>query len=182
MRDAGKCAFQTTFHSSRPRPSTRSPLHSNYLPFSKCLTPARSLFTSPLSELPLDVTTAATFEPVGLSPPTIIALTVVCLVPFAWATYEFWTRIANGQQFGTGKDSITIGIPDDPKKSRGTRVLGQGALNTAYVLFAISGFVLAVSFYSALDLTNTGPLPDYAEVPKLSPAEALVGLVFKPPQ
>ena len=83
MTDAGKCAFQTTFHSSRPRPSTRSPLHSNYLPC--ILPPARSeLFTSPLSELPLDVTTAATFEPIGLSPPTIIALTVVCLVPFAW--------------------------------------------------------------------------------------------------
>ena len=73
-----------------------------------------------------------------------------------------------------------IGVPNDPKKSRGTRVLGQGALNTAYVLFAIAGVVLAVSFYGSLT-PIMNELPTYSEIPKLSPAESLVGMVFHPP-
>ncbi|GMH49992.1 hypothetical protein TL16_g00666 [Triparma laevis f. inornata] len=73
-----------------------------------------------------------------------------------------------------------IGVPNDPKKSRGTRALGQGALNTAYVLFAIAGVVLAVSFYGSLT-PMMNELPTYSEIPKLSPAESLVGMVFHPP-
>ena len=60
------------------------------------------------------------------------------------------SRIANGQSFGTGSDSVTIGTNDDPRRSRGARRLGQGAMNTAYVLFAIAGFTLAVTLFSVV--------------------------------
>mmetsp|Transcript_2376 Transcript_2376/g.6339 ORF Transcript_2376/g.6339 Transcript_2376/m.6339 type:complete len:128 (+) Transcript_2376:195-578(+) len=36
------------------------------------------------------------------------AVFVVGTVPFLWATVEFWTRIAKGKPFGTGKDSVVF--------------------------------------------------------------------------
>merc|ERR1711939_1298572 len=68
------------------------------------------------------------------------------IFPFAWATVEFWRRIAVGESFGTGTDSIVIGMDDSPADSRGRRVLGKGALVTAIILFTLAfgtiGFVL----------------------------------------
>jgi hypothetical protein len=71
--------------------------------------------------------------------------------PFAWATVEFWRRVMKGESFGTSTDSIVIiGKDDAPTESRGRRVLGKGALITAYVLFAIAFGTIGVVLYSVL--------------------------------
>ncbi|KAG7370709.1 hypothetical protein IV203_019279 [Nitzschia inconspicua] len=70
--------------------------------------------------------------------------------PFAWATVEFWRRIMFGEPFGTGRDSVIIGMDDAPQDSRGRRVLGKGALITAYVLFVIAFGTIGVVLYSVL--------------------------------
>jgi len=73
---------------------------------------------------------------------------VAGIFPFMWATYEFWRRIMFGEAFGTGTDSVIIGMDDAPSDSRGQRVLGRGALITAYVLFVCAFGTLAVVGYS----------------------------------
>lgn len=39
----------------------------------------------------------------GLSPETNIIIFIIGIIPFLWATNEFWSRIAVGASFGTGK-------------------------------------------------------------------------------
>jgi len=81
------------------------------------------------------------------------------IFPFAWATIEFWRRIAVGESFGTGSDSVVIiGEDDVPESSRGRRVLGKGALVTAYILFAIAAGVLVLTLYTVI--TNDIPTPE----------------------
>ena len=46
-----------------------------------------------------------------LSPEATIAVFIVGIIPFLWATYEFWRRIAVGASFGTGSDSVVIPSP-----------------------------------------------------------------------
>ena len=70
------------------------------------------------------------------------------IFPFAWATYEFWRRIMFGESFGTGSDRVIIGMEDSPSDSRGARVLGRGALVTAYAIFVCAFATLAVVGYS----------------------------------
>eukprot|EP00617_Octactis_speculum_P013884 CAMPEP_0185749366 /NCGR_PEP_ID=MMETSP1174-20130828/8074_1 /TAXON_ID=35687 /ORGANISM="Dictyocha speculum, Strain CCMP1381" /LENGTH=187 /DNA_ID=CAMNT_0028425443 /DNA_START=1 /DNA_END=564 /DNA_ORIENTATION=- len=72
---------------------------------------------------------------------------VIGVVPFAWATWEFWRRIAVGAPFGTGKDSVIIGEDANPESSRGRRVLGKDAFLAAYVLFAIAGASLLLTLF-----------------------------------
>lgn len=72
------------------------------------------------------------------------------IFPFAWATVEFWKRIAFGEAFGTGTDSVVIGMDDLPADSRGRRVLGKGALVTAYVLFALAFGTIGIVLYSVI--------------------------------
>jgi len=93
----------------------------------------------------------------GLSPSTNIAIFIIGLIPFIWATYEFWTRIAVGGSFGTGADSIqirpsgmTIGKDGDPLKSRGQQVLGDDALIVAYFLFAVAIGSIGIAVYSVI--------------------------------
>lgn len=89
-------------------------------------------------------------------------------IPFLYAAWEFWRRIAFGQQFGTGDDPVVFSKPGDPlivkeaqvkpKKigrqgkitigmdpdtNRGRQTLGIDALGFAYVLmfFAASGVI-----------------------------------------
>eukprot|EP00554_Chaetoceros_debilis_P015782 CAMPEP_0194117972 /NCGR_PEP_ID=MMETSP0150-20130528/33605_1 /TAXON_ID=122233 /ORGANISM="Chaetoceros debilis, Strain MM31A-1" /LENGTH=151 /DNA_ID=CAMNT_0038809185 /DNA_START=116 /DNA_END=568 /DNA_ORIENTATION=+ len=68
-----------------------------------------------------------------LSGTTNTIVFIIGIIPFLWATYEFWSRIAVGASFGTGKDSIqirpstTIGTDEDRRKSRGQQVLGDDA-------------------------------------------------------
>jgi len=76
------------------------------------------------------------------------------LVPFVFATIEFWRRISVGESFGSGTGSIiistTIGVDDSPTDSRGRRVLGKGALLTAYAIFIIAFATLGIVGYSIL--------------------------------
>mmetsp|Transcript_10906 Transcript_10906/g.19414 ORF Transcript_10906/g.19414 Transcript_10906/m.19414 type:complete len:205 (-) Transcript_10906:1487-2101(-) len=71
-------------------------------------------------------------------------------IPFLWATWEFWRRIAVGAPFGTGSDSVvfpseaTIGEDGNPRSSRGRQVLGQGAMLAAYSIFTVVGITVVV--------------------------------------
>lgn len=110
----------------------------------------------------------------ALSPATNVAVFVVGLIPFAWATVEFWRRIAVGATFGTGKDSVVIPRPQDvlldddgnplitigedanPSSSRGRQVLGKDALVVAYLLFGIAAAAVGVAVYSVV---TAPPMP-----------------------
>lgn len=92
---------------------------------------------------------------------TTILVFVLGLVPFGWATIEFWRRIAVGESFGTGSDSIVIiGEDDAPESSRGRRVLGKGALAIAYILFGVSALVLGVALYSVIVMPDSSYVPN----------------------
>ena len=101
---------------------------------------------------------AAPVEPIIpiLSTELNIAIFVIGLVPFIWATIEFWRRIAFGEPFGTTKDSVIIGEDMKPSSSRGRRILGQGAIAVAYLLFGIAAFILVISLYSVTSTNPTG--------------------------
>jgi len=77
---------------------------------------------------------------------------IVGIIPFAIATNEFWRRIAVGEPFGTGSDSviITIGQDNNPQSSRGRQRLGKGALTIAYILFAVAAFAIGIAVYSVI--------------------------------
>lgn len=92
---------------------------------------------------------------------------VAGVFPFAWATIQFWTRIAAGEPFGTGSDSVIIGVDDNPDLSRGRRVLGKDALIVAYALFAISAAVLGLVLYTVV--TNDAPPAEF--VSSVAPVE-----------
>ena len=81
---------------------------------------------------------------------TDVWIFVAGVFPFAWATVEFWRRIMFGEPFGTGSDSVIIGMDDAPQDSRGRRVLGKGALITAYVLFVVAFGTLGIVLYSVV--------------------------------
>jgi hypothetical protein len=108
------------------------------------------------------IAAASTFEPSaaapGLSPTTTVVVFIVGVIPYIWATIEFWRRIAVGASFGTGSDSVvfSIGEDDNPESSRGKQVLGKGALVIAYILFATAAAVLGLVLLSVI---TTGPLP-----------------------
>jgi hypothetical protein len=119
------------------------------------------------------IAAASTFEPSaaapGLSPTTTVVVFIVGVIPYIWATIEFWRRIAVGASFGTGSDSVvfstttttTIGEDDNPESSRGKQVLGKGALVIAYILFATAAAVLGLVLLSVI---TTGPLPAFESV------------------
>lgn len=79
----------------------------------------------------------ASFEPRGITKQDTVVF-LIGVAPFAWATVEFWRRIAVGESFGTGRDSVVIGEDSDPASSRGRRILGREAITAAYILFGIA--------------------------------------------
>ena len=83
-------------------------------------------------------TTAIEITPRGITPEDTIVFILGC-VPFLWATIEFWRRIAVGESFGTGKDSVIINDTSGNRKKPLQRVLGQDAITAAYILFALAG-------------------------------------------
>ena len=100
-----------------------------------------------------------------LSATTTLFVFIIGIIPFIWATIEFWRRIAFGESFGTGKDSviiprpgdeITIGEDGNPESSRGRRTLDRGALTVAYVLFAVAAGSVGIAIASVV----MGPRPD----------------------
>jgi len=134
------------------------------------MTPSDSLssFAETSSSLPVDVVPdqlSNNLQIEQLSPTTTIIVFLIGIIPFLWATYEFWRRIAVGASFGTGSDSviipspfaedvnddlITIGEDNNPNSSRGRRTLDKGALTVAYVLFAVAGGSVAIALASVL--------------------------------
>merc|ERR1740138_524101 len=82
-----------------------------------------------------------TFEPRGITAQDTVVF-VIGFIPFIWATNEFWRRIVAGESFGTGASSVVIDPDADVEGSRfrGRSVLGRGAMNVAYFLFALVGF------------------------------------------
>ena len=99
----------------------------------------------------------------GLDDSTTILIFLVGLLPFAVATVEFWRRIRFGEAFGTGKDSVvfttdvSIGEDDAPLSSRGSRVLGQGALIMAVILFAVAAAVIGLAVVSVVTSPPSPP-------------------------
>ena len=87
---------------------------------------------------------------------------VAGIIPFGWATIEFWRRIAVGESFGTGSDSVIIGEDSNPDSSRGRRVLGKDALVVAYILFGVAAAVLGVVLYTVV--TSDSPPADFASL------------------
>ena len=104
----------------------------------------------------IDTLDGRTFEPRGVTAQDTGVFVIGC-VPFVWATWEFWRRIAVGASFGTGKDAIVFDTGDDADEDQvrrfgGRRVLGKGALAVAYVLFAAAGGSVLLAVYAALNV------------------------------
>ena len=98
-----------------------------------------------------------------LSTTTNILVFIIGIIPFLWASYEFWRRIAVGASFGTGSDSVIIPSPfaddddmimigedNNPNSSRGRRTLDRGALTVAYILFAVAAGSVAIAVASVV--------------------------------
>jgi hypothetical protein len=146
----------TTFHTPSPTVTKISQTKQ-----SKLLLP---ILKSSYEVLPNDLTTVdAISTSFSLDNPNVVVF-AIGLIPFIWATVEFWRRIAVGASFGTGKDSVGIPRPevfignDDGVSSRGRRTLGQGALIVAYILFSIAAGVIVLTLYSVLSSTTESPI------------------------
>jgi hypothetical protein len=104
-----------------------------------------------------------------LSPILTTVVFLIGVFPFIIATIEFWRRIAVGDPFGTGSDSVVFpqnqqdsGASADENKDTvldRRRVLGQDALIAAYFLFAVAASVLSLVLYSVGTSTVITP-PD----------------------
>ena len=102
----------------------------------------------------------------GLSPEATIAVFIIGLIPFGVATVEFLRRLSLQKSFGTGKDRVVfIGEPEGEKV-----VLGNGALVTAGLLFAVAFSVLGLALASVVTSTPPMDLPSVA-------AESVVGTI-----
>ncbi len=138
---------------SFPQPKTSLRLHSETTFSGHRRWPGFQGYSAKESKIPLHLLLAdslssdsSTLE--SLTQNTDFWVFLAGIFPFAWATVEFWRRIAFGQPFGTGSDSVIIGIDDSPSDSRGRRVLGKGALVTAYILFALAFGTIGLVLYS----------------------------------
>eukprot|EP00590_Aulacoseira_subarctica_P007264 CAMPEP_0172430858 /NCGR_PEP_ID=MMETSP1064-20121228/56347_1 /TAXON_ID=202472 /ORGANISM="Aulacoseira subarctica , Strain CCAP 1002/5" /LENGTH=91 /DNA_ID=CAMNT_0013177239 /DNA_START=88 /DNA_END=360 /DNA_ORIENTATION=+ len=84
-------------------------------------------------------------NPVSGNHASDVVVFVLGVIPFIWATVEFWRRIALQLPFGTGADSVFIGEDNKPSSSRGRRTLGRGAIIVAYILFGLAASVLIIA-------------------------------------
>ena len=120
---------------------------------------SRSADTSrarPIPATPSLLLACITCSPSGRSPPRSAVIFVLGCVPFVYAGIEFWTRIANGDSFGTGKDSVVI-KPLGEQYDGNKRVLGQDAMIAARILFGIAGASAVLVVVSVFDvLSSTG--------------------------
>ena len=94
-----------------------------------------------------------TFEPRGITPEDTVIFVLGC-VPFVWAGIEFWRRIAVGDSFGTGTDSVVIldSSGNRPKPVR--RVLGTDAIIAARILFGIAFASAALVLIAGIAILN----------------------------
>ena len=134
-----------------------------------------ALQSAQLTEAIDPTTTATAVQIEQQDPTTTIIIFIIGIIPFIWATIEFWRRIAIGASFGTTSDSvvipspfdnddsdkddgmITIGEDGNPMSSRGRRTLDRGALTVAYVLFAIAAGSVGLAVASVV-MGPTTPL------------------------
>ena len=130
------------------------------------------LLSSDMAQPPPPPPPSPSVEPLSNTANVVVFL--IGLIPFGWATVEFWRRIAVGATFGTGRDSviipkpqdvmldddgnplITIGEDNNPGSSRGRQVLGKDALIVAYLLFAIAAASVGIAVYSVV---TAPPMP-----------------------
>ena len=97
-----------------------------------------------------------TFEPRGVTAlDTVVFL--IGIVPFAWAAVEFWRRIAVGEPFGTGSDSVVFDAAKDADEDQirrfgGRRVLGRDAIITAQILMAAAAGSIGLAVLAAAQL------------------------------
>jgi hypothetical protein len=120
-----------------------SPMHAYALrlPPVRPVIGAISLFTSraahAIAEASVDAAPKMTFEPRGITTEDTVVFIIGC-VPFVWAGVEFWRRIAVGDPFGTGSDSVIINDSSGNRPTPLRRVLGTDAIITARILFALA--------------------------------------------
>jgi hypothetical protein len=101
----------------------------------------------------------ATFAPRGITPQDTVVF-VIGMIPFVWATIEFWRRIAVGEPFGTGKDSVIIRDTSGPGTlQERRRVLGRDAIITACLLFVAVGLTLGLVALAGYQALNSGSVP-----------------------
>lgn len=91
------------------------------------------------------------FEPRGITPEDSVIFVIGC-VPFVWAGIEFWRRIAVGESFGTGRDSVVINDTSGNRPRPLQRVLGQDAIIAARILFGLAFASGALVLFAAGDL------------------------------
>ena len=91
------------------------------------------------------------FEPRGITPEDTIIFVIGC-VPFVWAGIEFWRRIAVGDPFGTGKDSVIINDSSGNRPTPVRRVLGTDAIIAARILFALAGASVVLVALAGVDV------------------------------
>ena len=98
---------------------------------------------------------APQFEPRGITPEDTFVFVLGC-VPFIWAGVEFWRRIAVGDPFGTGRDSVIINDTSGNRSRAVRRVLGRDAIIAAQVLFALAFASGALVLLAGIDVVNRG--------------------------
>lgn len=98
------------------------------------------------------------FEPRGITPEDSVIFVIGC-IPFVWAGIEFWRRIAVGDPFGTGVDSVIIEDSSGNRPKPVRRVLGQDAIIAARLLFffaILSGLLVIPAAYDVLTTAGGG--------------------------
>jgi hypothetical protein len=95
------------------------------------------------------------FKPRGITAQDTIVF-VAGAAPFLWATVEFWRRIAVGESFGTGKDSVIINDSSGGRKRPLQRVLGKDAVIAARILFTIAAASGLLVVIAASDVLSGG--------------------------
>lgn len=93
------------------------------------------------------------FEPRGITPEDTAIFVLGC-VPFVWAGIEFWRRIAVGDPFGTGSDSVFINDSSGNRPSPVRRVLGQDAIIAARILFGLAFASGALVLVAGVDVLS----------------------------
>ena len=110
-----------------------------------------------LAEEESNLLTTATANPEMTFEPEVraqdLGVFVAGVIPFIWATGEFWRRVLKGEVFGTGRDSVRFEQPwNEEEVQPGGRKLTSSALNAAYLLFLVAGgslFLALIAFLQA---------------------------------
>lgn len=69
-----------------------------------------------------------------------------------WAGIEFWRRIAVGDPFGTGADSVIINDTSGNRPKAVRRVLGKDAIIAAQILFGLAFASGALVIFAGVDV------------------------------